>query len=324
MNYYNPLKVLVAAIILLFSTKGETFTPGHSAWLYGKNQSWVYKISAFNKTMPATCRINYLFPEAGTIHIDSTNKKIILDYDASVSKFYKTNLPDVKIMPDISFWVAHTNFKNWTPEQYQTAAITIAAYINQDKNADGVFLDLESYKTSLLPFYRDLVNSLKNKHKLISVIVRPGQENIAWFKTLGSRAFVVLYGYDLHHQNDANIPVSPEVYQNRLRLALNNLIKIANITHTPIIGGLPVIATTYEWEHKNTTLNDSPITLHSKFKQVDYLKSALDVYNSSRSPLVLGFSIWAFVNDTKSTRTYLPNLIDNQSWALLTEQQHPK
>lgn len=311
----NPIKYLHWLFIFLLSTNATALTPGNSAWLYGKNESWIQTINAFNQKNKKSRQLNYLFPEIGSLHIDNENKKIILTYDPSITQFYKTQLPNIKIMPDISFWVANTNFKTWSPKEYQAAAKCIAGHINQDKNADGVFLDLESYKPSLLPFYVALVKELSTHHKLLSVIVRPGQENIAWFNALGKNAFVVLYGYDLHQPQDGRLPVSPIIYESRLSSAMNHLMQTAEITHTPIMGGVPVIATTYEWEQKMTQTGHY---LHGQYRQIDYLKAALTVYRNNHSENYMGFSIWAFVLGSKiEAQRYLPNQISKENWGLL-------
>ena len=90
------------------------------------------------------------------------------------------------------------------------------------------------------------MKKLKKTQKILSVIVRPGQENITWFKSLGDNAFIVLYGYDLHTSSDSILPVSPNKYQQRLTIAVTHLIQVAEEARMPIMGGIPVVATTYE------------------------------------------------------------------------------
>lgn len=310
-------KTLFFVFILICSFNVEALVQGNSAWLYGKDDQWIKKISEFNGGVSKEKRLNYLFPEVGSVHIDDKNKKIIMTYDSSVTEFYKMKLPDIRIIPDLSFWVANTNFKTWTAKQYQAAANEIVNDINQDPNADGVFLDLESYVPNLLSFYVALVHGLKSHHKILSVIVRPGQENITWFKTLGGNAFVVLYGYDLHHPEDSLLPVSPVVYQQRLNVAVDHLMQVAKVTKTPVMGGAPAIATTYEWEQKILNKNKPGQSLQGQYRQLDYLKAALGVYKQIHSPLYMGFSIWAFILDTKAAnQTYLPYQLCEEAWHL--------
>lgn len=311
-------KYLFITSAILFCCNVFAFRPGNSAWLYGKKDEWVAEVIHFNQCHQPQHRINYLFPESGSVHIDSKNNKILMTYDPSVTSFYKKKLPNIIIMPDLSFWVAHTNFKDWSVDQYRVAAKKIVTQINHDDNADGVFLDLESYKPTLLPFYSSLVHGLKKHHKILSVIVRPGQENIPWFNSLGNNAFVVLYGYDLHESQDSHLPVSPIIYKKRLSDAVAHLLYVVQATHTPVMGGLPVIATTYEWEEKRVSGNQTQPFINSQYHQIDYLKSALSVYAELRSESYLGYSIWAFVSPSQSKMiTYYPYEISSESWSLL-------
>ena len=39
-------------------------------------------------------------------------------------------------------------------------------------------------------------------------------------------------------------------HQQRLQIGVNHFIKIASITHAPIMGGVPAIAPTYEWKQR--------------------------------------------------------------------------
>lgn len=123
---------LICLVVLLLSAfvfENATALPkGNSAWLYGKNQEWVLQIKNYNTHSPAG-QINYLFPETGVIHIDSNDQSLLMTYDPDVTKFYKQNLKNVKILPDLSFWVANTNFKTWPVKKYQKAADQIAKKI---------------------------------------------------------------------------------------------------------------------------------------------------------------------------------------------------
>lgn len=314
------LKTIFPLILSIFIGNAIALEKGNSAWLYGKETKWIDEIRNFNSMSSSDFRINYIFPETSVIHIDSEHKKFIMTYDVSVTQFYKKKLQEVKILPDVSFWVAHTNFKHWSVTQYQQAADQIATYINNDPNADGVFLDLESYQASLLPFYQRLEKDLEIHHKILSLIVRPGQENVTWFQALGKNAFVVLYGYDLHEEQDSSLPVSPTVYQKRLESAMTQLIKIAEMTHTPIMGGAPAIATTYEWEKKILDHADTSKNLINSYQQIDYLNAALQTYAHINSDIYLGYSIWAFVSNTQG-QMYWPLTISRASWQLLIFQQ---
>lgn len=198
-------------------------------------------------------------------------------------------------------------------KKYQEAADQIAEKINSDSNADGVFLDLESYQPTLLPFYQTLAQDLKTHHKILSVIVRPGEENKEWFQSLGNNAFVVLYGYDLHHSEDKSFPVSPEIYQQRLAVAVDHFMQVAQSAYIPVMFGIPLIATTYEWEEKTV----GGKKLKNSYRQIDYFKAALKVYGQISSPLYLGFSIWAFVPDKKS-QPYFPTHISQETWEIFT------
>lgn len=318
MNFKSLYRPIIFSLLLPCMVNANTLPKGNSAWLYGKKESWIQQIQDFNSHTPASNRFNYLFPETGIIHIDSIHDKLLMSYDPSVTKFYKQNLKNVVIIADLSFWVAHTNFKNWPVIKYQKAADQIAALINNDPNADGVFLDLETYSPSLLPFYRELVKDLKSKNKILSVIIRPGEENVTWFKALGNNAFVVLYGYDLHMPTDPILPVSPKKYQQRLMMAVNNLMNTAKNSHMPVMGGIPVVATTYEWEQKIIDKSDPNKNLKGAYRQIDYFKSALYVYNQIHSPLYLGLSVWAFISDAKpQIEIYLPFIISSDEWDLL-------
>ncbi len=299
------------SLSILSFTNAIALQKGNSAWLYGKDQKWVAQIKSYN-AHSSNNQIKYLFPEAGIIHIDSNTQSLLMTYDPSVTKFYKQNLKNVKIIPDLSFWVANTNFKTWPVKKYQEAANKIAKKINDDPNADGVFLDLESYQSTLLPFYRALVKDMEGHHKILSVIVRPGQENQEWFQALGNNAFVVLYGYDLHHSEDNLLPVSPGIYQQRLAVAVTHFMQIAKESHIHVMCGIPLIATTYEWEHKITSQGK----IKSDYHQIDYFKAALKINDQISSPLYLGFSIWAFVSG-KKFQTYLPIGISREEWGML-------
>lgn len=302
----------------LYIANGYALEKGNSAWLYGKQQAWISEIQQFNTTVSPSNRLNYLFPETSIIHIDSAHDALLMSYDPSVTAFYKQQLKNVKVIPDLSFWVANTNFKNWPVIKYQEAADKIANYINNDPNADGVFLDLESYSSNLLPFYMRLAKDFKGHNKIISVILRPGEENDTWFQALGNNAFVVLYGYDLHTSQDSILPVSPQEYQKRLTVAVNNLMKVAEKNNMPVMAGIPVIATTYEWEQKVIDKNNPSKNLVSHYKQIDYFKAALQVYNNIHSSLYLGFSIWAFVCDSKpQLQIYIPFTISSDEWKIL-------
>lgn len=318
LSFFSKSLSLFALVVLMSNT--EAMTPGNSAWLYDKSDVWVSEISHFNQSVPPKHRLNYLFPETAIIHIDSEKNTLLMTYDASVTKFYKSRLPHCQILPDLSFWVANTSFKTWSPLEYERAAKRIVDLINQDPNADGVFLDLETYQPSFLPFYRTLVAGLNKTHKVLSVIVRPGQENKTWFDVLGKNAFIVLYGYDLHHPEDTELPVSPETYQARLQAATNHLVSVAETTQTPFMGGLPLIATTYEWEEKIYQHPDNKRHLKNTYPQIAYAKAALETYQHISSKLALGYSIWAFVSHQKSqTQIYLPDTINDESWALLKD-----
>lgn len=315
MRYFN---ILLFLIFCFFLKNAIALEKGNSAWLYGKEHKWITQIQNFNIISPADNKINYLFPEASIIHIDSEHKKLIMTYDFSVTQFYKKKLKNINILPDLSFWVAHTNFKYWSTLQYQQAADQITTYINNDPNADGVFLDLESYQSSFLPFYQRLAKNLKKQHKILSVIVAPGQENIAWFQALGKDAFVVLYGYDLHEKQDLAVPVSPTIYQKRLQSAVAHVMKIAEKTHTRVMGGVPAIATTYEWEEKILDHTDSSKNLSNPYPQIDYLNAALRVYEHINSNLYIGYSIWAFVSNTQG-QIYWPLTISSATWQRLSK-----
>ncbi|HVV68444.1 MAG TPA: hypothetical protein VHE99_05350 [Gammaproteobacteria bacterium] len=308
------IRVLLASIYML---NAYALPKGNSAWLYGKEQSWINQIQRFNDKAVLSHRFNYLFPEAGVVHVDSKHNQLLITYDFNTTKFYKSRLKNVKILPNLSFWVANTNFKHWSNIQYKKAADSIASIVNNDPNADGVFLDLESYSATLLPFYQEFAKQLRNKKKIISVIVRPGEEDSAWFQTLGQNAFVVLYGYDLHEPNDSALPVSPEVYQRRLKTAITNLMQVAKVTHTQVMGGIPLVATTYEWEQKIDKNNPS-LNLKNLYHQIDYFKVALQEYTQIQSPLYLGLSVWAFVSDFSSQK-YFPLTISSKEWQLLSK-----
>ncbi len=310
LKQFQSLTILIFTFLNL--TNAFALPKGNSAWLYGKKEIWITQIKNYNNHAEFLKRLNYLFPETGIIHIDSTHDSLLMTYDPSVTKFYKQQLKNVKILPDLSFWVAHTTFKNWPAKKYQEAADKIAEKINNDSNADGVFLDLESYQPILLPFYQTLVKDLKIHHKILSVIVRPGQENKEWFQTLGNNAFVVLYGYDLHHPEDKSLPVSPEIYQQRLTVAVDHFMQVAKSAHLPVMCGIPLIATTYEWEQKISGVEK----LESNYRQIDYFKAALKVYDQISSPLYLGFSIWAFVSIEKF-KTFFPVRISQNMWQIL-------
>lgn len=310
--------LLFYILLIVVNINLYALTHGNSAWVYDKNQRWVDQITAFNQRATPTCRLNYLFPEAAIVHVDNAKHRLIYQYDSSVTLFYKSRLPNVNILPDFSFWVAGSNFMRWNKSDYQLAAEDIAKKINQDPNADGVFLDLENFKPVLLPFYETLASRLRENHKVFSVIIRPGQENVTWFKTLGQNSFVVLYGYDLHSPGDNQYPVSPAYYKQRLLKAFNGLIQVANITHTPVMAGIPVVATTYEWERKKISSSGSNDWLDSQYRQIDYLKAALSVYANVSSDLYRGYSIWAFVDDSHKDRiNELPYQISSESWKLL-------
>lgn len=308
-------------IALGYAINSVALPKGNSAWLYGKEETWTTQIQRFNAHTSAANRINYLFPETAVVHIDSAHDTLLMTYDPSVTAFYKARLPSVNVIPDLSFWVAHTNFKNWPVDKYQQAADEIANDVNHDPHADGVFLDLESYSSTLLPFYQRLQQDLNVDHKILSVLVRPGQENPTWFRTLGNHAFVVLYGYDLHTPEDPILPIAPQQYQARLNTALTELLKVADETQTPIMGGLPVIATTYEWEQKIVDSNDPSKNLTSAYRQIDYFTAALNTYRQVNSPRYLGFSIWGFVSNTKP-QTYLPYTISQKEWQLMSNNSH--
>ncbi len=287
----------------------------NSVWLYGKNASWVEMISAFNHSSGSSCQFGYLFPETAVVHVDEGGHRLMYRYDKSVTAFYKEKLPNVKVLPDFSFWVAKTNFMRWQKQDYIAAAKLIAADVNKDKSADGVFLDLENYQPVLLHFYKTLSSELKKTHKILSVIVRPGQENADWFKTMGDNAIVVLYGYDLHEANDGDYPVSPDIYKARLNKAFIHFIKITQTSHTHAMSGIPVIATTYEWEQKIVSPTK---TLTNPYPQIDYINAALQVTQNQHTPLYLGYSVWAFTEPKNNTPfNELPYKISPAAWKIL-------
>lgn len=144
---------LVIFILILFSANVIAMPLGNSAWIYDKKSEWIEQIKSFNEHVSPTNRINYLFPNAASVHVDQKNEKLIIDYDKSVTQYYNSSLKNIKILPNLSFWVARSNFKNWPEEKYKLSADVIAAIINTDRNAHGVFLDLESYSPNMLPFY---------------------------------------------------------------------------------------------------------------------------------------------------------------------------
>ncbi len=287
----------------------------NSAWLYGKNASWVEMISAFNDKGGSRCQFGYLFPETAVVHVDERRRRLVYQYDSSVTAFYKEKLPNVKVLPDFSFWVGKTNFMHWQKDDYISAARLIAADINEDKNADGLFLDLENYQPVLLPFYKTLSSELKKTHKILSVIVRPGQENANWFKAMGHNAIVVLYGYDLHEANDGEYPVAPDIYKARLNKVFSDFIKVAETSHTYAMSGIPVIATTYEWEQKIVSPTK---TLTNPYPQIDYTNAALQVTQHQHTPLYLGYTVWAFTEPKNNTPFHeLPYKISPMAWKML-------
>lgn len=145
----------------------------------------------------------------------------------------------------------------------------------------------------------------------MAVIVSPGQENLAWFKSLGKNVFIVLYGYDLHKSGDLVLPVPPKEYRKRLEVVVNNLVKTASISGTPIMIGIPAIATTREWERK-IILNQPNKIIDNPYHQIEYFDEALKVCQRSKSlSLYLGFSIWAFVKDF-SNQKYFPLVISQE------------
>ena len=304
--------ILIASIFL--SANVSALSYGNAAWLYGKKTTWIQKISEMNNI---NYQFRYLIPEAAVVHVDAGNNRLVYRYDRSVTAFYKEKLPRVKVLPDFSFWVAKTSFMHWRKGDYVLAAKAIAADVNQDSNADGVFLDLENYKPVLLPFYKTLSLELKKSHKILSVIVRPGQENVEWFKALGDNAIVVLYGYDLHEAGDGDYPVSPRVYQKRLNAAFKHFIDVAVTSHTYAMGGLPAIATTYEWEKK---IISPTKTLTNPYPMIDYTNAALAVYHNHATPFYLGHTLWAFV-DTKKNFKELPVNISPTVWQNLLQEQ---
>ena len=317
-------KYIYSALILFFiaTSFAQTLPRGNSAWLYGKENQWIQQIDSFNQRMPMADKFNYLFPETATVSVDSSTQRLIIQYDPSVTKFYKQQLEDIKILADFSFWVAHSNFHHWSQESYIKAADQIAGIINQDVYADGVFLDLESYSPELISFYKELAIQLQQTHKILAVIVRPGEENTLWFKSLGKNAFVVLYGYDLHERNDSPLPVSPEIYQQRLEKAMQHIMRVAQETNTPVMGGLPVIATTYEWKEKIIDKNNPGKNLRNSYSQMDYLKAALKAYNGTTSSLFLGTSLWAFVSEERGeAQVYRPYKISADEWTILLERK---
>jgi len=73
-----------------------------------------------------------------------------------------------------------------------------------------------------------------------------------------------------------------------------------------------------KWEEKIIDKNNPSRNLRGNYRQIDYFKSALQVYNDIHSPLYIGFSIWAFISDMKpQIEIYLPYIISDESWDLL-------
>ena len=319
-HFFKKTKVLIkltmVLFILIFSGNAIALPEGNSAWVYGKKLDWIEQIKRFNSTVLPSHRINYLFPNTASVHVNQKSEKLIITYDKSVTQYYKHALKNIHMLPDLSFWVAKTNFTQWSKKNYELAADQITSIINNDQNADGVFLDLETYHQNMLPFYQELSKDLKKSNKMLSVIVSPGQENLRWFKSLGKNAFVVLYGYDLHQSGDSVLPVPPNEYRKRLEVAVNNIVKVAHACNIPVMIGIPAIATTREW-HKRIDLNHPNKIITNPYHQIDYFIEALKVcQNLSSSRLYLGFSLWAFVKDVKNQQ-FFPLIISPAEWNLL-------
>ncbi len=305
---FSKYKVICSIILFSFFSNIYSLDIGNSAWVYSSNTEFVNQIKNFN--LHNKNGFKYLFVKAGSVRF---KKGLLIRYTKKQTCFYKKQLPGVKIISNLAFWVKGTGFYNQTASEYKKFANIITNKIIADKNSDGVFLDLERYNKRLIPFYIALSNNLKHHNKILAVIVSPGDENKSWFNVLPKNSIVVLYGYDLHHNNDSSYPVSPSVYKKRLEKAVHAFVKVSEKSKVYFMVGVPAIATTYEWERKTEMTGEK---LYNKYMQSSYLLSSINICNSIKSKYFLGFSVWAFINP-KLNSIYSPMKISRESWRIL-------
>ena len=60
--------------------------------------------------------------------------------------------------------------------------------------------------------------------------------------------------------------------------------------------------------------------IKNNYKQIDYMKAALQVYAHVDSDQYLGYAIWAFVSNTKN-QIYWPLKISQNSWQQLAQSK---
>src|SRR5581483_10287710 len=162
----QPYIIFLFLVFLIHTVYASDLKRGNSAFLYGKNNAWISQIKKYNAAVPVKNRINYLFPLSGRAHVSEGQDVLSVTYDPSVTAFYKTQLPNAKILANISFRSKNSSFGHLTPEAYIRAADQIARVILADPSIDGIHLDIEIYGDNMLPFYRQLSDTLRSHGKI--------------------------------------------------------------------------------------------------------------------------------------------------------------
>jgi len=315
--------IFVMLAFLAQAVYASDLKKGNSAFLYGRNNAWISQIKKYNAAVPAENRISSLFPLVGRAHVSEGQDVLSVTYDPSVTAFYKTQLPHARILANISFRSKNSSFGHLTPEAYVRAADQIARVILADPSVDGVHLDVEIYGDNMLPFYRRLSDTLRSHGKITALFASSSGISEDLLEALGDNAMIVLYGYDLFDDADRDKPVSPDIYKERLKMAVRSLGKKIHHAPSAFMVGIPAVATVHEWEYKTACSGSNCQTVKSGYRQQEYFSKALEVIRDVQDEKYMGYVIWAFV-DNKDNQAYLPLDISDAEWEMMEGVIHER
>lgn len=267
---------------------------------------FVNDIKAYNNN--SINHITYLFPHTGSVKLLKYN----ISYNRTVTAFYKSNIPEIKVYPMLD---SEKNLINFSDIEIINLAKNISAQLNSDINADGLHLDIEPYDSSLIK----LVDAIRIRTcKPISVAIAKHNPPSALFQSVN---FVVLmlYGFESNITPIFN-------YTRDAPHKASEFLSIAQTSNGYAMIGVPAKATRNEWEYKinGTTGNITP----SGFNMEQYLAEALSATNKARNASneqnYVGISIWNLKSTpgiNSNNEALFPYIISPNAWDILRTNQ---
>jgi hypothetical protein len=292
---------------------------GNSAWAYTMDASNAAAINSYEASAPPNGHFKYFFPDCASVDIGPAGSRTfnISAYGsaAAMVSFYKGLLPNAMIMPIIESGCGGncgTIFNGWSVTDMQWAADQTAAFVTTTASTwgsiGGIHLDLETYHDSHLAYYLRLRQDLNALGYRLSFFA-PVSSNSQFFSAAD---FVVFSGYDLGLSGGT--AETPGAYGNKLGTDVSGLMNLAQATGGYLMVGLPLAASTTEFETYLCGSCGAPAP--SGYSQSQYVSAAAEVlcpYTSNAH--FLGVSAWVM---ELTGNSYTPAAPSQASWNILS------